>query len=83
MKKKQSTYRNKLFSVFKEKSLAIGAGILIVYAIVVMVIPLTVGEDGENLLNTLQAPIQNFCLEQMNWAETFFSECWREGESTC
>lgn len=60
MKKKQSAYRNKLFSVFKEKSLAIGAGILIVYAIVVMVIPLTVGEDGENLLNTLQAPNPEF-----------------------
>lgn len=58
--KEKSVRKKKLSRFFKDRSLTIGAGIVIIYALLVCVVPFLLGEGSQNLTNALHKPGSEF-----------------------
>lgn len=54
--KEKPVRKKKLSRFFKDRSLAIGAGTVIIYALLVCVVPFLLGEESQNLINALHKP---------------------------
>ncbi|WP_418746799.1 ABC transporter permease [Frisingicoccus sp.] len=58
--REKSIGKKKLFRFFKDRSLAIGAGIIIIYAVLVCIVPFFLKGESQNLANALHRPDREF-----------------------